>query len=130
MSSRATLEIARCAACHSRFLPRPGACPRCGSAEVSPHAVPATGVVLAATELTAPARPFSAPHRLALVEVAEGARLLALVHGPLPAVGDTVPVGRTADRYTVTTAADAGASRGEGESHAAGRSRPPFEPPR
>ncbi len=101
MTPASTLEISRCAACHSRFLPRAGACPRCGSAEVTPHSVPGRGVVLAATELTAPARGWNAPHRLALVEIAEGVRVLALVPGPLPAVGDTVEVGREGERYTI-----------------------------
>ncbi len=131
MSASSTLEISRCSSCHGRFLPRPGACPRCGSGDVTRHRVPAKGLVLAATELTAPARGWTAPHRLALVELAEGVRVLVLVEGPLPGHGAEVTVARDGDRYTARTPGGTTAGgRGEGESPVAGRFRPPFEPPR
>lgn len=95
------LEIGRCEACHGRFLPRPGPCPRCGADAVRPLPVPPDGVVLAATELTAPAAGWAAPHRLALVEIAEGVRVLALVEGDLPDVAARVRVRRDGDRYVV-----------------------------
>jgi len=87
-----TLEMSRCESCHAGFLPRPGACPRCGSLEISGIALPPQGTVLAATELTAPATGWTSPHRLALVEIAEGIRLLAVVAGPLPAIGAAVTI--------------------------------------
>jgi uncharacterized OB-fold protein len=101
MTGPAPLLISRCTSCHGRFLPRDGPCPRCGSLAVSPVEVPATGVVLASIELAAPAAPWPAPHRLALVELEESVRILALVPGPLPTRGDRVGVTRDRDRYLV-----------------------------
>jgi uncharacterized OB-fold protein len=86
------LEMNRCGSCHVGFLPRPGRCPRCGSSEIGPLEISPRGIVRAATELLTPATGWSAPHRLALVEVAEGIRLLAIVTGPLPALGSSVTV--------------------------------------
>jgi hypothetical protein len=54
---------------------------------------------VAAVELSAPAAPWPAPHRLALVELEESVRLLALCPGPLPARGDRVRVTRDGGRY-------------------------------
>ena len=97
------LELSRCEACRSRFLPTDGACPRCGSTDVRPYSAPALGTVLAATELTAPAEGWHAPHRLALVEVPEAVRLLAIVDGPLPARGALVAVRRDGEVYRART---------------------------
>jgi uncharacterized OB-fold protein len=88
----ATLEMSRCSSCHAEFLPRPGPCPRCGSLQIESVALPARGTVRAATELSAPATGWNAPHRLALVEIAEGIRVLCVVNGPLPSTGATVQV--------------------------------------
>lgn len=57
--------------------------------------------MLAATELTAPSSGWSAPHRLALVEVAGGIRLLCVVRGTLPAVGDERTVSRDGETYRI-----------------------------
>ncbi len=96
------LAISRCASCHGRFLPRPRPCPRCGSSDVQPEAVPPNGEVLAATEILAPATGFDAPHRIALVGLAEDVRVLAEVRGPqLPKVGSVVAVRAEGDRYFV-----------------------------
>ncbi|MGC2289486.1 MAG: hypothetical protein WA688_06475 [Thermoplasmata archaeon] len=99
--TEATLEMSRCGSCHAEFLPRPGACPRCGSYQIDAISLPALGIVRAATELAAPARGWSAPHRLALVEIAEGIRLLCVASGPLPTVGDSVRIGRDGTVYRV-----------------------------
>jgi uncharacterized OB-fold protein len=96
-----TLEMSRCASCHAEFFPRPGPCPRCGSAQVESITVPARGTVRAATELLAPATGWSAPHRLALVEIVEGIRLLCVVSGPLPVAGDSVTIARDGAVYRI-----------------------------
>jgi uncharacterized OB-fold protein len=93
------LIVSRCGACHARFMPRLGPCPRCGSLTIFPHPIPPDGLVLAATELTTPAAGWTAPHRLALVELAESVRLLTIVVGELPANGSAVRVVRDGDRY-------------------------------
>lgn len=94
-----TLEMSRCTGCHAEFLPRPGPCPRCGATTVESIALPGRGTVRAATELTATATGWTAPHRLALVEIAEGIRLLCVVTGTLPAAGQTVTVTRDGPLY-------------------------------
>jgi uncharacterized OB-fold protein len=94
-----TIELSRCEACSARFLPTDGSCPRCGSTDVHPYASPALGTVLAATELTSPAEGWHAPHRLALVEVPEAVRLLAIVDGPLPTAGTLVSVRKDGEVY-------------------------------
>lgn len=101
-SSSEVLELSRCEACRSRFLPIDGPCPRCGSTDVRPYSSPALGTVLAATELTTPSEGWPSPHRLALVEMPETVRLLAIVDGPLPAPGALVAVRRDAGIYRVS----------------------------
>ena len=46
------LLVTRCPSCTLRYLPRAGPCPKCGSMEVAPLALPPEGRVLAATELS------------------------------------------------------------------------------
>ena len=108
MTGDASLAIVRCEHCHGRFLPHPGPCPRCGSTELLAGEIPANAVVLAATELQAPAAGWPAPHRLAIVEGAESVRILAVVPGPLPSLGSVVVVQRSGDLYVV--APDSGAA--------------------
>ncbi|HZY71248.1 MAG TPA: OB-fold domain-containing protein [Thermoplasmata archaeon] len=98
-----TLTIRRCEDCGHRFVPRYGPCPACGSARSVAEVVPGNGTVLAATELTAVAAGWTSPHRLALVELEGGARLLAIVEGELPQVGDQVAVAQRNDRWVVRT---------------------------
>jgi uncharacterized OB-fold protein len=86
------LALSRCTACKARFLPREGRCPRCGSGAVEAYTVPPSGAVVAATELVYPPPGWPAPHRLALVEVPDGVRLLGVVEGPLPPLGSAVTV--------------------------------------
>ena len=94
-----TIELGRCEACHSRFLPGDGACPRCGSTDTVAFAATAVGKVLVATELMYPASGWTAPHRLALVELPDAVRLLAIVDGPAPAPGALVEVTQDGDVY-------------------------------
>jgi hypothetical protein len=101
MTEPATLAIARCEHCHGRFLPQPGPCPRCGSTDLVPGEIPASALVLAATELQAPAAGWPSPHRLAIVEGAESVRILAVVPGPLPPLGSVVRVRRSGDLYEI-----------------------------
>ena len=100
-ASAETLELSRCESCRARFLPTDGGCPRCGATEVRTYTAPALGTVLAATELTSPAEGWQSPHRLALVELPEAVRLLAIVDGALPASGVLVSVRRTERVYRV-----------------------------
>ncbi len=92
-------ELSRCDACQARFLPTDGPCPRCGSTRVRGYAAAPLGTVLAATELTNPPEGRPAPHRLALVELPEAVRLLAIIDGPLPVRGTVVSVRRNGDVY-------------------------------
>jgi uncharacterized OB-fold protein len=94
-----TVAVRRCADCHSAFLPRPGACPRCGSTRVTAGSVGAAGRALAAVELQYPPPGFAPPHRLVLVELAESIRLLAGSPNVLPAPGDSVAVRTDGERY-------------------------------
>ena len=107
MTSRPLL-IARCDSCHSRFLPRPGPCPRCGSSATLPYSVPATGIVLAAVELMNPSTGWPAPHRLVLVELEESVRVLALGGSVLPPIGEAVDVERDGERYRVVARSGSG----------------------
>ena len=97
----AELIMSRCRHCRSTFVPRPGACPRCGSTEVVPRLVPAVGHVRAATSLEVPAAGWPTPHPLLLVELAEEVRVLVLGAMPLPAVGAEVSVVRDGELYRV-----------------------------
>ncbi len=127
MTADGSLEVRRCETCQSRYLPTDGPCPQCGGLASLPLAVPPRGSVLAATELQYPAAGWTAPHPIALVEVAEGVRLLGIVEGPLPATGELVEVRRDGEVYRVRAAPR---ERGEGDSPKAGSAAPSFEPPR
>jgi len=56
-------------------------------------------VVLAATELSSPAQGWPTPHRIALIEVAESVRVLAIVDGDLPVSGSRVEVVHEGEAY-------------------------------
>jgi uncharacterized OB-fold protein len=94
-----TIELSRCRACQARFLPSDGPCPRCGSADSELYLSSALGRVLAATELVHPAAGWEGPHRLALVELPDAVRLLAIVEGGLPSVDAIVAVRRDGEVY-------------------------------
>jgi uncharacterized OB-fold protein len=96
-----TIEMSRCGSCHAEFLPRPGVCPRCGANQTETIALPARGTVRAATELWAPATGWTAPHRLALVEIADGIRLLCVAGESLPAIGAEVTIARDGAIYRI-----------------------------
>lgn len=98
------LLVSRCPSCTLRYLPRSGPCPKCGSVRVEPLAVPAQGAVLAATELERPTAGWPNPHRIALVELAQAVRVLALVDGRLPEPGEVVTVTRDGEKYRASTA--------------------------
>lgn len=92
MSGLPPIAAIACDHCHSRFLPRAGRCPRCGSERLTRIELPPAGIVLAATQVEVPPSGWASPHRLVLVELAESVRLLALVEGELPALGAPVAV--------------------------------------
>ncbi|MGI0053345.1 MAG: Zn-ribbon domain-containing OB-fold protein [Thermoplasmata archaeon] len=102
------IRVQRCGACHSRFLPRAGLCPRCGSGAVTAEVIAPLGRVIAATELTAPAAGWSAPHRIALVEIGSGVRLLAVALDRRPTSGEEVVVRRAGDHFEITPTTPAG----------------------
>ncbi|HTS32670.1 MAG TPA: hypothetical protein VMI55_01865 [Thermoplasmata archaeon] len=98
------LLVSRCPSCTLRYLPRAGPCPKCGSMDAQPLSIPPKGAILAATELASSTAGGPSPHRIALVELAQAVRLLALVDGPLPALGSVVTVHRDGETYRVSTA--------------------------
>jgi uncharacterized OB-fold protein len=93
------LQVSRCDSCTLRYLPRAGPCPRCGATMPLPLSIPPFGVVMAATELTSPAAGWTSPHRLALIELAESVRVLAVVDGDLPTNGASVVVTHEGETY-------------------------------
>jgi len=99
MTPATDIELVRCEACHSRFLPSDGPCPKCGSRNCVAYSTSAVGRVLVATELQYPATGWTAPHPLILVELSDGVRVLAIGEGPLPAVGALVEVRRDQELY-------------------------------
>ena len=128
-----TVELSRCRSCETRFLPTDGPCPHCGGSDREALEAPALGKVLAGTELWAPAEGWAAPHRLLLVELAEGVRALVLVEGSLPGPGAIVVVRREGEVYRAGAeprSPRAAPGRGEGEFPRAGGADPSFEPPR
>jgi len=126
----ATLVLTRCEVCRTRFVPTDAPCPKCGSTRTHPYPVPDAGRAVAVTELSSPAPGWAAPHRLALVEVADGVRLLAVVEGALPAVGDAVTVRLDGDVYRVLHRHKGPEGRGEGDFPKTRAHGSSFEPPR
>ena len=100
----APLDLARCVRCHGRFQTRSWPCPRCGANEIVENPVGPVGTVRAATAIESPAQGWPAPHRLALVEVAESVHVLAIVEGDLPALGTLVTVWRDGAVYRARAA--------------------------
>jgi uncharacterized OB-fold protein len=92
MIAGTTLELVRCRSCKTRFLPTDGPCPKCGSSDCAPYVTSAVGKVLAATEMHYPASGWHAPHRLALIELSDAVRVLAIVEDALPVAGALVEV--------------------------------------
>jgi uncharacterized OB-fold protein len=97
------IDLSRCETCRARFLPTDGPCPRCGSPEVRSYPSPSIGTVLASTEMSNPPTGWNAPHRIALVELPESVRLIAIVEGPLPAPGAVVAVRVDGPVYRATS---------------------------
>jgi uncharacterized OB-fold protein len=94
------LLVRICGSCAALYLIRPGPCPVCGGSESRAGTLPGVGRILAATELAIPAEGWTAPHRIALVEIAEGIRALVEWMGAdLPHEGDTVGVRLHEGRY-------------------------------
>jgi uncharacterized OB-fold protein len=95
------LEVVRCPSCHGTFSPPRTCCPRCGQRAVMAGRLPAQGIVIGATELSVPPAGWSAPHRLVLVELSEGMRVLATGPSPTPALGTLVHVVRSNAGYRI-----------------------------
>jgi len=92
MIAETALELSRCHACHAQFLPTDGPCPKCGSTDCVLYTTSAVGKVLVSTEIHYPPSGWHAPHRLAMVEVAGGVRVLVIIDGALPGAGALVEV--------------------------------------
>ncbi|HZY91905.1 MAG TPA: zinc ribbon domain-containing protein [Thermoplasmata archaeon] len=101
MSAEPTLPLTRCTSCHALFLPRPGACPRCGSRNTVAAAGPAVGRVLVSVQVETPPPEFASPHRLALVELPDAVRVLAVVDGALPKTGSPAVVRVEGSQYRI-----------------------------
>jgi uncharacterized OB-fold protein len=96
------LTVMRCSVCSHVSLPGDGPCPHCGAQDLRPISVAPQATVIAATELLSVATGWTSPHRLAMVEVPQGVRLLAIVNGNLPAIGSRVDVTMENGLYHVT----------------------------
>jgi uncharacterized OB-fold protein len=103
------LLFSRCVECHTVFQPRRGPCPRCGARDVTPVRLPSEGVVIGSTELIHPPAGWQAPHRLALVELAESTRALVIVRGTLPGIGARVWVVHEGENFVVEGGPSTGA---------------------
>ncbi len=92
-AERGELRVQRCGACgHHQLYGRPF-CLACQSDDVAWTAAAGTGTLYSATEVHVPiGGDFDPPYAVALVELAEGPRLLTWVEGE-PAVGDPVAIG-------------------------------------
>lgn len=134
MSAPVSFRVFRCVSCHSHFLPRPGRCPKCGSGSVETEEVAPVGQVLAATELTVSSSGWPTPHRIALVELAGGLRLLAVAPRHRPVRGDVVEVRAVGDHFELLQEpvpdGDRDGTRGGGASADRVGPGPAFEPPR
>jgi hypothetical protein len=85
------VTIYRCSACGRTYVAVPGYC-RCGGQEFQTLEASGRGQVYTCTTLYASAERFEKdlPFQLALVELEEGARLMARITGAAVGVGDHV----------------------------------------
>ena len=83
--------LLQCSGCGRRYAASPGYC-RCGGQQFENLPASGRGQVYTCTTLYASAERFEKelPFQLAIVELEEGARLLARVAGPAVVVGDHV----------------------------------------
>lgn len=105
----ARLAGARCRRCAEAFFPPRRACPRCHSAEwMEARPLATHGRVFALTHVVRPAPHYAQPYLLALVDLADGVRVMAQLKVAPDAVrvGDEVvlvvePLFETADGHRV-----------------------------
>ncbi len=88
------MEVLVCPRCPRVLFPGASCCPACGGVLRSETRTGA-GRVVAATELTVPAAGWANPHRLVVVELEGGGRVLALSPGGLPGAGTSGRVERS-----------------------------------
>ncbi len=82
---RHVLEVSACADCGHLFLPPGPRCPRCWSTQLQPRAVSGEGSVFSFAVYRRTYHPaVPAPYVVALVELAEGPRLISNVVGCAP----------------------------------------------
>lgn len=101
------LVLQSCGACGRRWQFRRGACPACGSAEVSEIAVSGAGTVWSVTQvMRAPFPELDVPggYGIALVTLDEGPRIMCRAEKGL-AIGDRVTVTIGADGLPAATRA-------------------------
>ncbi len=86
------LRFQRCRSCRHAYLPPRPWCPACASADVEVEVASGEGRVVSAVVSHLPAPGFETPFVLAVVELAEGPRLLTDIVNVAPAL-DRVPPG-------------------------------------
>jgi uncharacterized protein len=100
------LRIQRCRSCGRAYLPPQPSCPACASTDVGVEVARGLGTVVSAVVSHLPAPGFEPPFVLAVVELAEGPRLLTnIVGGPadLDAVPPDLPVVVSFETFDGTT---------------------------
>ncbi len=88
------LLVQRCGACgHHQFYPRP-LCLACESLDLAWVEVSGKGTIYSLTTVRIPVTPeLPPPYRVAIVELAEGPRLLSNIEGDAAAIGQAVTLG-------------------------------------
>ncbi|MGP9818586.1 Zn-ribbon domain-containing OB-fold protein [Salinarimonas sp. NSM] len=79
-----------CRACGLRTVPPAAVCPGCGSEAVAREIQPSEGVVYSLTTLHVGPRKWGRPFTLGYVDLANGVRVLAALHGEGHAIGRPV----------------------------------------
>ena len=80
----ARLTGSQCNSCREVAFPPRHVCGRCGSRALSPMTLSGSGSVISATHVETPPAGFDRPIDVALVDLAEGPRLFALLAEPAP----------------------------------------------
>ncbi len=105
------IVLESCLKCDLRFVAAASVCPECGGALTHEERT-GRGQVIAATELSVPPAPWTAPHRLVVVELEGGGRVLAVPSGPLPGPGEKGAVERAPQGWLTWTAGAGAPTRG------------------
>ena len=80
----ARLHASRCAGCGNIAFPPRHVCGQCGGRDLEPATLGGRGSVVSTTHVVTPPAGFDQPIEVALVDLAEGPRMFALLTGPAP----------------------------------------------